>query len=152
MLSGGGGITAEQSRTLQMDEHEISRLGGSANRETGVGSKLRNTHHMVNKQDHRSDNFRKVRDNALCNAIDAHSRHLMRDHRDKQRAKKFREFQDEVKAHKVLAFTKLDEKHTYAVERFNGFNKSYTAKGLEAAKKHIVDVDANTEINVEKTR
>ena len=52
-------------------------------RETGVGSKLRSTHHVVNKQNDRSENFRKVRENALSVAVDAHSRHIMHDHRDK---------------------------------------------------------------------
>ena len=52
-------------------------------RETGVGSRLRMTLHMVNKNNERSENFKKVRENALSHAIDVHSRHVMRDHRDK---------------------------------------------------------------------
>jgi len=83
VLSGGAGLSPEVSRTLQMDDHAVSKMGGSMTRETGVGSRLRMTQHMVNKNNERSENFKKVREAALSHAIDINARHVMRDHRDR---------------------------------------------------------------------
>jgi len=108
-------------------------MGGSEH-ETGIGSKLRSTHHVVNKNNERIENFKKVREAALCNAVDSHSRHIMRDHRDKLRAKKFRELVEEKKDFKAMAYVKFYEKHGEATERWTSFDKDFTRKGLEAAK------------------
>jgi len=58
--------------------------------------------------------MRKVRENAVVQAVDAHSRHIMRDHRDKIRGKKFKELVEEKKEFKAMSYAKFYEKHDTA--------------------------------------
>jgi hypothetical protein len=52
---------------LTEDQHSVnlSKMGGSSYRNTGVGSKLRSTMHTANKQLDRVEKFATVRDNAV---------------------------------------------------------------------------------------
>lgn len=60
-------------------------MAGSIKHETGVGSKLRSTLHVANKEQERVDRFKAVREKAVEIAVDVQSRHIVREFKDKQR-------------------------------------------------------------------
>ena len=51
-----------------------------------------------------------------------------------------------------MAYQKFYEKHDEATERWVSFDKEYTRKGLEAAKQHIIDVEAHIAENIKNER
>jgi hypothetical protein len=60
-------------------------MAGSVKHETGIGSKLRSTMHIANKEHERVERFKSVREKAVEIAVDAQSRHIVREFKDKQR-------------------------------------------------------------------
>lgn len=59
------GSMAEKAFTEDMQSVNLSKMGGTFNRNTGVGSKLRSTIHVANKEQDRIEKFKKVRENAV---------------------------------------------------------------------------------------
>jgi len=52
------------------DDMTISKMGGSTRRTTGVGSKLRQTLHVTQRESERIEKFKTVRENAIELAVD----------------------------------------------------------------------------------
>lgn len=70
-----GGFLSEANRTMNGDELNMSKLGGSVTRQTGVGSRLRQTLHVTAKEQDRVERFKTVRENAVDVAVDKQAKH-----------------------------------------------------------------------------
>jgi hypothetical protein len=137
-----GGFLPDASRTMQTaggmsDDLFISKLGGSTTRATGVGSKLRQTLHVTQRESDRIERFKTVRENTVELAIDKQARSLMRDHKDKNRQKAFKELLSANEEKRAYDFKAFYEKHTNTLDRFSELNKSYDIEGVKAMKIRI---------------